>query len=129
MDEHRGTTLGNVPDHYCPRRPDFADVDCGFTTTTGGCDTGFVFASGMTFPGTPFGFGEKSGIPRGPFFFMSPPGMRAGIFRGSCIECLGVGEERKGVRQCSGAVQFIQASPPEVVESSRRRSTSEATIG
>jgi hypothetical protein len=62
---------------YCPRCPDFDDVDCGLGRG-GGSPPGFDFAGGDG-PAAPASFGredwrEKSGIPRGDFFFfMEPP--------------------------------------------------------
>ena len=61
---------------YLPRCPDFDDVACGFTRT--GIDPPFFPFAGRIEPGAPisFGredFGEKSGMPRGDFFFMEIP--------------------------------------------------------
>jgi hypothetical protein len=58
--------------HHWPRRPDFADVACGFTARVGAWAGAAGFASGFSVGGTAFRFVEKSGIDRGLFFFMAP---------------------------------------------------------
>jgi hypothetical protein len=55
---------------YCPRRPDLDDGPFGFTTMSLGVRGRGALASGAAASGRPFCLCEKSGIDRGPFFFI-----------------------------------------------------------
>ena len=59
---------------YDPRRPDFVERPLGLTTAglCGGGGAG-ALGSGAVVPGCPFALREKSGIERGPFFFIRGP--------------------------------------------------------
>ncbi len=62
---------------YEPRRPDFTEVACGFTLgVTFVVLGGFSCCSALRFcRNADLGpFDEKSGMPRGDFFFIAPPG-------------------------------------------------------
>ena len=64
---------------YCPRRPDLADVACGFTAGGGACRAGLP--PGCCTCGCPpwcpadiwVGWREKSGMSRADFFFIGAP--------------------------------------------------------
>lgn len=78
----RTLTPGEFP-LYDPLRPDLADVDGGFTLRAATCGAGCAFMSvGSGARGALFRLDEKSGIPRGPFFFMetSRHGWRVTIY-------------------------------------------------